>query len=249
MFYITISNGLLKDGHPKRMGAAVWEFMWCLDKTTMIDAKGIGWVLGKKPIKLEDIAKDLGVHEVTISRNLGTLEELGYIQKINAPYGIIIGVNKAKKRFNKKVEPQNENAKPPNENAKPNKTVSKDSNQKTEPSSAQSADWRPEDLSQYLESMRQNKNRAIQVIYHYLAYKGVGTTEGKIQLRNKAQAQHEISRHLRIANRLRVYTDDQLEKTMEILSEHARFDWNLDTVGKYVNYDKRQLVDNLIKIK
>jgi hypothetical protein len=50
MFYITVSNGLLKDDHRKRIGSAVWEFMWLIDKITRIDEDGKGWVLGGKPI-------------------------------------------------------------------------------------------------------------------------------------------------------------------------------------------------------
>lgn len=132
MFYITISNGLLKDEHRKRMGSAVWEFMWCLDKITRIDQKGIGYVLGGKPIKLEDIADDMNVERNTISENLKKLEEEGYIQRKYAPYGIIIMINKAKKRFNQKAEPNEkrlqQNHEPRSEKAEPNKTVSVDNN-------------------------------------------------------------------------------------------------------------------------
>lgn len=124
MFYIGISNGLLKDGHRKRMGAAVWEFMWLIDKVTKIDDKGMGKVLGGKPIKLDEISDQLGVHRDTVSDNLSALEREGYITKKNAPYGLIIGVNKAKKRFGKNSEPLRvkrlgENAVPRRENTEP----------------------------------------------------------------------------------------------------------------------------------
>ena len=46
MFYISVSNGLLQGSHQARMGAAVWQFMWLIDKVTRIDADGWGWVLG-----------------------------------------------------------------------------------------------------------------------------------------------------------------------------------------------------------
>ena len=104
-FYITISNGLLKNGHRKRMGASVWEFMWLLDKITKIDDQELGWVLGGKPIKLREMADDLEVSEITISENLGKLEEAGYIKKITAPYGLSIKVIKAKKRFKQMAKP------------------------------------------------------------------------------------------------------------------------------------------------
>lgn len=129
-FYITVSNGLLKNGHRKKMGESVWEFMWCLDKMTKIDDQGIGWVLGGKPIKLIEIAKSLEVHVNTISRNLIKLEKLGYLRLIHAPYGISIRVLKAKKRFNKDSEPVdkrfNTNGEPRHGNGEPNKIVSVD---------------------------------------------------------------------------------------------------------------------------
>ncbi len=105
-FYIDISNGLLKkDGkdqsHRKRMGEAVWEFMWCIDHITLIDKEGLGWVLRGKPVNLQEIADDMNVHFNTVSRNLNRLKDEGYIVLIRTPYGIKIGVYKAKKRFKK----------------------------------------------------------------------------------------------------------------------------------------------------
>lgn len=106
-FYITVSNGLLEDDHEKRMGAAVWQFMWLLDKITKIDKDGLGWVLGGKPIKLDEMAKNKS--RITVSRNLQTLKKNGYINLKHTPYGIIISVNKAKKRFNKSDKPEIQN--------------------------------------------------------------------------------------------------------------------------------------------
>lgn len=119
-YYITISNGLLKDNHELRMGTAVWQFMWLIDKVTKIDDKGDGWVLGGKPINLTDIGKNRS--KVTISRNLQRLKQENYIEIKHTPYGMIIKVKKAKKRFAKNVNPRNENDKPRFRNDKPNKT-------------------------------------------------------------------------------------------------------------------------------
>lgn len=104
------------------MGAAIWQYMWLLDKITKIDDDGFGWVLGGKPINLEDIAGSKS--KVTISRNLGRLEREGYIKMIHTPYGIVVKVTKAKKRFSKNDNPVegkrfNNNDKPRNENDKP----------------------------------------------------------------------------------------------------------------------------------
>lgn len=135
MFYITVSNGILTPEHKQRMGSAVWEFMWCIDKITKVDDKGMGYVLGGKPIKLHEIGMG---HDNTTSRNLAKLEEEGYITTLRTPYGIVIKVKKAKKRFTKKsesLEPVNhqkwesptENGESPTNNGESNKTVSVDS--------------------------------------------------------------------------------------------------------------------------
>lgn len=109
MFYISISNGLLDDNHYDRMGACVWQFMWCLDKVTRIDETGDGWVLGGKPIRLSEIPFG---SKNTHSRNLNELQRQGYVELIHAPYGIVIKVKKAKKRFTKNSEaPQKRNTK------------------------------------------------------------------------------------------------------------------------------------------
>lgn len=102
-FYIEITNNLLKDGHRKRMGSAVWEFMWLLDKITSIDEEGVGYVLGNKTITLTQIAKDMETAASTTSDNLQKLHEYGYINVINNGHGLIISVNKAKKRFKREV--------------------------------------------------------------------------------------------------------------------------------------------------
>src|ERR1043166_6623096 len=101
MFYIQISNGLLRGGHRKRMGEAVWEFMWFIDRITKIDEEGFGWVLGGKPINLKDLTEDMGVHYTTVSRNVQKLVKHGYIMVSYVPYGVMVKVLKAKKRFKK----------------------------------------------------------------------------------------------------------------------------------------------------
>lgn len=110
MYYITVSNGLLQDGHRQRMGAAVWEFMWLLDKITEIDKDGNGWVLGGKSIKLSEIANSLQIHRVNVSRNLKLLEKETYITTKRTRYGIVISVKKAKKIFKSSKPRVSENA-------------------------------------------------------------------------------------------------------------------------------------------
>jgi DNA-binding MarR family transcriptional regulator len=102
-FYIEISNGLLAPEHRKRMGTAVWEFMWLLDKVTKVDEEGIGWVLGGKSIKRDEIKEDIGIDVGHISENLNKLQNEGYISLTRTPYGLVIKVANAKKRYSQKV--------------------------------------------------------------------------------------------------------------------------------------------------
>jgi len=94
---IEIKNNLLEPKHAKAMGSAVWEFMWCLDKLTRIDEDGLGYVLGGKPIKLEELSNELGKAQKNISLNLHKLQKNGYIDLKRTGYGNIITINKAKK--------------------------------------------------------------------------------------------------------------------------------------------------------
>lgn len=136
-YYISVSIGILTKEHRERIGASLWEFLWCLDKITRIDPQGFGWVLNGKPILLADLADQMGVHEMTVSRNLARLAEQKYIKVIRTPRGLSLRVCKAQKRFNKKVDSQkvqtNENVESPNgnvdstnENVESNKDITVD---------------------------------------------------------------------------------------------------------------------------
>ena len=107
MIYFPVCKGLLDSKHRKRMGVAVWEFLWCLDRMTRIDGAGMGIILGGKPVNLSDFVEQLGTSEVTVSGNLQKLARHGYLILVHAPYDIVIKVPKAKKRFAKSANPQN----------------------------------------------------------------------------------------------------------------------------------------------
>lgn len=101
-FGIEIKNDLLDAKHIERMGVAVWLYMWCIDKMTSIDEEGVGKILGGKPIKFEEVGSELGISMRTYRRWISLLENSGYINVKTAPYGLIITVNKAHKRFGKR---------------------------------------------------------------------------------------------------------------------------------------------------
>jgi hypothetical protein len=103
-YYIEITNNLLEAKHRNKMGESVWLFMWLLDKMTSISEEGVGKVLGGKPIKYDEIKKDLGISRSTFQRWVNILEKEKYIITIRTPYGLSFSVNKAKKVFGKKVD-------------------------------------------------------------------------------------------------------------------------------------------------
>ena len=102
-YIIPISNGILEKKHCSQIKNSLWVFIWCIDKATKIDKDGIGWVLGGKPMKLDDIEKDLGIPARTLQRDLSNLKKYNYIKIIRAPYGLKIGVCKIQKRYAKSV--------------------------------------------------------------------------------------------------------------------------------------------------
>ena len=102
-FGIYVQNDLLEPKHYEAIGSAIWIYLWCLDKMTSINEEGIGIVLGGKPVKLEDIQKDLSLTDRTYTRYITRLQQNGYISTIRTPYGYIIKVTKAKKQFGKRT--------------------------------------------------------------------------------------------------------------------------------------------------
>lgn len=104
-FYITVKNGLLEPKHIKAMGGdrnigTIWLFLWLLDKMTIINEEiGEGKVLGGKPIRYEEIKRDLGISRRTYARWLQMLIDGGYIKTLRTPYGLCITVYKAFKVF------------------------------------------------------------------------------------------------------------------------------------------------------
>ena len=82
--------------HCGRIGSALWEFVWCLDKITE-ERDGIGIVLGGASVKIRQIAADLDRGEHTVRRNLDRLESENYISRTRTPYGFSIRVRNSQK--------------------------------------------------------------------------------------------------------------------------------------------------------
>lgn len=96
----TIYSGLLSPEHYKKIGSALWLFLWLISSTTNeVEKDGVTWgiVLGNKPLKLKEMAEVFDVNEKTIRRWLDDLEKNGYINVNRAPYGLMISVRNSKK--------------------------------------------------------------------------------------------------------------------------------------------------------
>ncbi|QPA31605.1 helix-turn-helix domain-containing protein [Thermaerobacillus caldiproteolyticus] len=109
-FYFPVYSGLLTSQHRERIGPAIWEFLWLVSKVTKeVQEEGETWgiVLGGKPVKLAEIAAELGESERNAKRNLARLKDEGYIETVRAPYGEIYKVRKSKKFISKKRSAKN----------------------------------------------------------------------------------------------------------------------------------------------
>ena len=92
---LPVWSGILE--HCSRIGPALWEFLWCIDKITVEDEHGVGWLLGGKPVKVDQLAEDLEEHRDTALDNLNRLEEEGYLIRKRTPRGYVIGVRNSRK--------------------------------------------------------------------------------------------------------------------------------------------------------
>lgn len=138
-------SGLLDPKHYKKIGSALWLFLWCISSTTKeVERDGVNWgiVLGNKPMKLSDFANIFDVNEKTVRRWLDALEQHDYIKITRAPYGLIISVKNSKKykeRVDKNVHSETDKTKMsnpdrtkmsnlPDKNVQSNKDITKINN-------------------------------------------------------------------------------------------------------------------------
>lgn len=108
-FGIYIVNDLLEPKHINAMGKAVWLYMWLIDHMTSVDEAGVGKILGGRPVKYTEIARELGISQDTYTQWIEKLVEYPYIKTTRTPHGIVFHVLKAKKRFRKNTERFREN--------------------------------------------------------------------------------------------------------------------------------------------
>lgn len=100
-------SGLLEHRHYKKIGSAIWLFLWCISSTTKeVERDGVTWgiILGNKPVKISDLEEEFGVSDRTIRSWIKTLEDNQYIRVTRAPYGLIFTVRNSKKFKNRSEE-------------------------------------------------------------------------------------------------------------------------------------------------
>src|ERR1700730_120180 len=86
---IPLWNGILEPRHRKKIGPAIWEFLWCIDRVTR-DENGEGIVLGGAPVTVGKMARELGEHPNSARSHLDDLEKERYIVRTRTPYGYTI---------------------------------------------------------------------------------------------------------------------------------------------------------------
>jgi hypothetical protein len=91
---IPVWNGVFE--HRKKIGPALWVYLWCLDRITT-EESGIGFVLGGSVVSAQRIAVDLQDSERTVRRHLERLARDEYIELKRSPYGFVITVANSKK--------------------------------------------------------------------------------------------------------------------------------------------------------
>ena len=96
-YYSGLRNGLWDWKHIRRMGSALGLFGWLVSRQTRQNGNA-GLVLGGKPLRLEEICKDLnGATRRSVQRWLQVLRRGGYIETEARLRGVVITILNAKK--------------------------------------------------------------------------------------------------------------------------------------------------------
>ncbi|MEH7223887.1 hypothetical protein V7112_08700 [Bacillus sp. JJ1566] len=182
-------SGLLTPKHYKRIGSAIWLFLWCISSTTAEKEKdGVVWgiVLGNKPQKLPELAERFGVNQKTVSRWLETLENEEYIKITRAPYGLIFTVKNSKKfkvRKDKNVQSD------PKRDKTKMSTLSTDKTEMSNPVRSDKNVQSKKDITEL--DITNINNNAADIYAHEESTGGVPTTES-VQLADTDQSKGQI---------------------------------------------------------
>jgi hypothetical protein len=101
-FVVPVSSGIF--AHCEKIGVAIWVFMWAIDRTTKETPSegGLGLeglVYGGRPIRAQEIAKELQMAPRTVQTHLNHLVTHGYLRRLSQGLGGAAGyaVRRSKK--------------------------------------------------------------------------------------------------------------------------------------------------------
>jgi len=98
-YWIPVWNGIFE--HYASLGEAVWLLLWYIDRTTreveQQDGTRFGLVLGFRPVRDAEIAREFGCVDRTIRRWRNRLARLAYISLDRTAQGFRVTVLKSKK--------------------------------------------------------------------------------------------------------------------------------------------------------
>jgi hypothetical protein len=100
-FQFPVSNGIF--AHARHIRAALWVFLWAIDRTTKEvptpDGLAEGLVYGGRPIRAQEISQELEMATRTVQTHLDHLVGAGYLRRIDHSRGMASGyaVRRSKK--------------------------------------------------------------------------------------------------------------------------------------------------------
>lgn len=124
-FRIPVSNGIFR--HYRRLRDGLWLFLWYIDRTTKEvdeeDGSRVGLVLGGRPVRDCDIARDFDCSPRTARSWRQRLVEGNYIRQTRTPIGYRVEVLRSKKWRPKAIEDSgSDGEKPTDQNGKDSPT-------------------------------------------------------------------------------------------------------------------------------
>jgi IclR helix-turn-helix domain len=99
VFWIGAKGGLVEEKHRRRMGEAIWLFLWLILRQTGVNDEGEGIVHYGKPITIREIAADTRLPRSTLHRWADLLIQQDYLRtEIQSSGGTIFWILNAKEK-------------------------------------------------------------------------------------------------------------------------------------------------------
>src|ERR1700722_16274270 len=105
VFWVGAKGGLIEEKHRRRMGEAIWLFLWLVMRQTGVNEAGEGIVLYGKPVRILDIAHDTGFPIGTIHRWGELLAQQDYLRiEVEHRVGSVYFILNAKRKTSGKLD-------------------------------------------------------------------------------------------------------------------------------------------------